>query len=350
MSATPRSGVRDPLSGLRPIAPLARGQLAVLVALIALTAGTWVVTVRQARSMDMPMGIAARGGATDAPDAADGSAPPAAEMNMDAMAMPEAEPDGMAMPGMAMPGMGNPPPAETVQAPADATVTSEPGMAMAGMSAEGWSRDGFVAFLGAWAVMMAAMMFPATAPMLLLFHRVQTRRQDQRPAFAPTWVFAAGYLLVWTAIGAVTYALVQLGSDLAGRLDAGERDTWAPIALGVTLLLAGVYQGTPLKRVCLRHCQSPLGFVIQHWRDGRFGPLRMGIRHGGYCLGCCWALFAVLVAAGVMSLAWMLLLTLVVFAEKVLPRGERTGLAVGAVLVILGLLVAAGATGMPWVA
>jgi len=114
------------------------------------------------------------------------------------------------------------------------------------------------------------------------------------------------------------------------------------------LLAAGAYQLTPLKRVCLRHCRSPFAFVAQHWQDGRLGALRMGLRHGGYCLGCCWALFAVLVAAGVMSLAWMLLLTLVVFAEKVLPRGERSSKAVGIAFLALGLLVATGVVAMPW--
>jgi hypothetical protein len=95
------------------------------------------------------------------------------------------------------------------------------------------------------------------------------------------------------------------------------------VALGATLLAVGAYQLTPLKRVCLTHCRSPFAFVAQHWRDGRLGPRQMGLRHGGYCLGCCWALFAVMVAAGVMSLAWMLLLTLLVFVEKELPQGRR---------------------------
>jgi predicted metal-binding membrane protein len=116
------------------------------------------------------------------------------------------------------------------------------------------------------------------------------------------------------------------------------------------LLVAGLYQLTPLKRVCLDHCRTPLGFVASHWRDGRLGALRMGIVHGAYCLGCCWALFAVLVAAGVMSLAWMLLLTLVVFAEKALPQGRRTAAVVGGALVVLGLAVAGGAVPMPWMA
>ena len=103
---------------------------------------------------------------------------------------------------------------------------------------------------------------------------------------------------------------------------------------------AGLYQFTPLKRVCLHHCRSPLAFVALYWRDGPLGAVRMGIVHGAFCFGCCWALFAILVVAGMMSLAWMLLLTLVVFVEKVFPHGQRVSAAVGVVLILLGLVVA----------
>ena len=126
--------------------------------------------------------------------------------------------------------------------------------------------------------------------------------------------------------------------------------TGAPIALGTALAMAGLYQFTPLKAACLGHCQSPVGFVMTHWRDGYGGALRMGLTHGAFCLGCCWALFAVLVAAGVMSLAWMLLLTLVVFAEKVLPVSRRAVQITGVSFLLLGLLVATGSTRFPWLA
>ena len=270
------------------------------------TLSAWALTVYQTETMGMDMGVVIRVGA---PTVAD---------------------DGMAMDGMVM------------EDPSPVT--------MVGMSAAEWSVGSAATFLGVWAVMMTAMMFPAVAPMLLLFQTVYAKRHVQGGTVVPTWVFAAGYLIVWTTIGAVTFVLVQLGSELAGRLGAADRETWAPIALGATLVLAGLYQLTPLKRVCLNHCRTPLGFVMTHWRDGRLGALRMGIAHGAFCLGCCWALFAVLVAAGVMSLAWMLLLTLVVFAEKVLPVGRRAGQVVGVALLVLGALVAAGATTMPWMA
>lgn len=285
---------------MRPATPLARGQLAVLLTIAVLTVGAWLLTLRQARTMDVPMGIVARAAA------------------------------GQKAGGMSMDGAGQ--------------------MAASGMAAASWSFAGLATFVAAWAVMMAAMMFPAATPMLLLFRRVYSQRRAQGGAFVPTWVFAAGYLFTWTVVGALAWAFVRLGSELAGRLSATERGTWGPLALGAVLVLAGLYQLTPLKRVCLDHCRTPLGFVMTHWRDGRLGALRMGIVHGAYCLGCCWALFAVLVAAGVMSLAWMLLLTLVVFAEKVLPAGRSTSRVVGIAFLALGIVVASGATGLPWTA
>ena len=312
-----------------PAKPLERGQLILFALLALLTAGAWALTVHQARTMDMPMGVVARGGADAAP-------------------APAAAPDGMAeMPGMeSMSGMAMEEPAQ-----GDAGTVAASGMTgMAGMDTGGWTWDGFATFITAWAVMMAAMMFPAAAPMLLLFRTVSASRRAKGGAAVPTWIFAAGYLLVWTGIGVLTWALVQAGSELAGRMSDAGRETWAPLALGAVLLGAGLYQLTPLKLVCLDQCRTPLGFVVSHWRDGRLGALRMGVRHGAYCLGCCWALFAVLVAAGVMSLAWMLLLTLVVFAEKVLPLGRWAPRAVGTAFLALAAVVAAGAIDLPWVA
>lgn len=300
-------------AGRRPRAIQEQGSLLLLASLVLLTVAAWALTVYQAQTMDMAMGIAARG-AADAP---------AEDDSMSGMAMDDPATD--AMDGMAS-------------------------ASMAGMSGMDWTWGALLTFVVAWAVMMAAMMFPAAAPMLLLFHATGNRRRAAGSAFVPTWVFALGYLAVWTVIGVVTWLLVQVGSELASRMSQAQRETWAPLALGGVLLLAGIYQFTPLKRICLRQCQTPLGFVMTHWREGTVGALRMGVVHGGYCLGCCWALFAVLVAAGVMSLAWMLLLTLVVFAEKVLPMGRWGSGAIGTAFLLLGGLVAAGATDLPWVA
>jgi predicted metal-binding membrane protein len=294
-----------------PLSSLERGQLALLLTLLVVTIGAWLLTIHQAQSMDMPMGVVVRGGSIASDQAV--------------------STDGMA--GM------------------DSTAMDDAGeMAAMGMAGAGWSLAGFVAFVVVWAVMMAAMMFPAAAPMLLLYRTVATQRQARGDAFVPTWVFAAGYLLVWTVVGALTWVLVQAASELAGRLGTAERATWVPIALGAVLMVAGLYQLTPLKQVCLDHCRSPFAFVMQHWREGYGGSLRMGLVHGLYCLGCCWALFAVLVAAGVMSLAWMLALTLIVFAEKILPIGRRTSQVVGVAFLVLGIVVASGAADLPWTA
>jgi predicted metal-binding membrane protein len=314
-----------------PANPVQRGQLLLLILLALLTAGAWAVTVHQARTMNMPMGVMIRGGGGGDPMS---DSPPASAGSGDMAGM-----DDMAsMPGMA-----------TDSSPeSDASQPVSAGMA--GMASAGWTWDGLTTFVIAWGVMMAAMMFPAAAPMLLLYRTVAMGRRARGGAFVPTWVFAGGYLLVWVGAGAVTWALVQLGSDVAGRIVETDRQRWAPIALGIVLLGAGLYQFTSLKGMCLRQCQSPVGFVMTHWRDGYRGALHMGVVHGLFCLGCCWALFAVLVAAGVMSLAWMLLLTLVVFLEKVVPRVEWGSRAVGFAFVALGVVVMAGAVDMPWMA
>jgi len=194
--------------------------------------------------------------------------------------------------------------------------------------------------------MMIAMMLPAAMPVILIFASAQARRDRQ--VAVPTWIFVAGYVLVWGAAGLLVYVLMQIATESVSHFASLDRSIWAPLALGATLIVAGLYQFTPLKQVCLHHCRSPFGFVAQYWQEGWVGALGMGVRHGLYCLGCCWALFAVLIAAGMMSLAWMLLLTLVIFAEKVLPHGPRTAAAVGVAFVALGVMVASGAVSMPW--
>ena len=199
-----------------------------------------------------------------------------------------------------------------------------------------FTLGGLGVFLAVWTVMMGAMMLPSAAPMILTFAAAQARRD--RNVAVPTWMFVTCYILVWGYAGLVVYVLLHAGKDLVDHLAWLES---GPLVLGVTLTLAGLYQFTPLKRLCLRHCRSPLAFVKQHWRDG---GAEMGFRHGLYCLGCCWAFFSVQVAAaGMMSIAWMLLITLVVFAEKILPHGPRISVAVALGLIALGLLVGTGA-------
>ncbi|MBX6368611.1 MAG: DUF2182 domain-containing protein [Rhodospirillales bacterium] len=219
-----------------------------------------------------------------------------------------------------------------------AVAPAMPGMAMGGMPGAAWSAGGAAFFLASWVVMMAAMMLPAAAPMIVLFDAARRSREGR--AALSTWIFVSGYLLVWLAAGVPAYAAIETANALgASWTDPAARVDRGSLVLGAILLGAGLYQFTPLKRVCLRHCRSPLAFFAQHWRDGRLGALRLGVLHGAYCLGCCWALFAVLVAVGVMSMGWMLLLTLVVFVEKVLPRGERVAAFFGVALVALGAVI-----------
>ncbi len=200
-------------------------------------------------------------------------------------------------------------------------------------------------FLAMWVAMMAAMMFPTAAPMILMFARVHAGKRRRGQSFVPTWVFTGAYLTLWVAFGAVAYLLAVAASALF-RHSGWLAGNTARIG-GAAIVLAGIYQLTPLKRVCLRHCRSPLAFVMQHWREGRAGSFLMGLRHGLYCLGCCWLLFVLLFPVGVMNIAAMALVTALIFAEKVLPAGERTARFAAATLIGYGTLVLAVPAALP---
>ncbi|HWP48170.1 MAG TPA: DUF2182 domain-containing protein [Candidatus Limnocylindrales bacterium] len=195
----------------------------------------------------------------------------------------------------------------------------------------------FVAFLFMWLSMMVAMMFPSAAPMILLFSRLVRQRKSQGQAFVPTWVFVAGYLVIWTAFGVIAYFVIWIVQSGSTRISDGYLLQPIRVGQGILLILAGLYQFSPLKTACLRHCQSPLGFIAQHWREGIAGALRMGLYHGAYCLGCCWGLMLVLFAVGLMNLTAMGLLTLIIFIEKVSRYGMILGRIVGVGLVGLGV-------------
>ena len=194
-------------------------------------------------------------------------------------------------------------------------------------------------FLTIWVVMMAAMMFPAAAPMILTFHQVQGAKRRRGQAFVSTWVFVAGYMMVWTWAGIAAYAGAQTAEGVA------ERIALSPIIAarigGALFIAAGLYQLTPLKDVCLSKCRTPITFIMTSWREGTAGAFHMGVAHGGYCLGCCWLLFVILFPLGIMNIAAMALLTLVVFAEKVLPWGRFTSRAIAVALVTYGIAVIA---------
>lgn len=265
-------------------------QVAVLVTLALLTAIAWVLTLTQLSSM------AEMGGSVGAPAAHDGGA----------------------MSGQ--PGMGGMPMGDrSMSQPAGL----EPGARL-------------VLYLGMWISMMAAMMLPAATPMILMFGTVYRTKRERGGAFVPTWVFVAGYLAVWAGFGAAAWGLGELGTGLAGANPLLRE--LGPRLAALAMLAAGAYQLTPLKERCLSHCRSPLSFVMQHWRPGISGALRMGAEHGVYCVGCCWVLFLLLVIVGLSSLPWMGLITLIVLAEKLLPHGRAVTLAVAVLLVGLGLL------------
>jgi predicted metal-binding membrane protein len=193
---------------------------------------------------------------------------------------------------------------------------------------------GAAGFIGAWVVMMAAMMLPSAAPLVLLYRAAGADRRA-----ANTVPLVAGYLLAWAVFGAFVYAAQQaLGAVVLASPTLADA---SPYAVAGILAIAGVYQFTPLKQACLRECRSPLDFLMHRWRGaGAFDALRLGVEHGAYCVGCCWGLMAVLVIAGAMSLLWVVLIALIIFVEKLMPFGERGARLTGAGLVLLAVLVA----------
>ena len=195
----------------------------------------------------------------------------------------------------------------------------------------------FPLFLAVWVVMMAAMMFPAAAPMVLTFHRVQSNQRQKGRPFVPTWIFIAGYMVVWTAAGVVAFCLALAGEWLARR--AGWPAATVARLGGAMLVAAGAYELTPLKALCLSKCRTPITFIMTSWRSGNGGAFRMGIEHGLYCLGCCWLLFLILFPLGMMNVAAMALLTALILAEKTFPRGKWTVQAAAALLIAYGAAV-----------
>jgi predicted metal-binding membrane protein len=212
---------------------------------------------------------------------------------------------------------------------------------MAGMDAGPGTDPGTLGFfLGVWVVMMAAMMFPSIAPMVVMHVRIQEGRRDRGHSvpIGATALFVAGYVITWTAAGLVGFGIFELGKALTGDIFAWENA--GPYLAGGVILLAAVYQLTPLKDVCLRHCRSPFMFLMTHWRAGRAGALRMGLIHGGWCVGCCWALMAALFALGVMSIGWMAFIAALIAIEKLLPWKAVANRGIAILLLALGLGVA----------
>jgi predicted metal-binding membrane protein len=195
-------------------------------------------------------------------------------------------------------------------------------------------------FVGIWVVMMAAMMFPSVAPTVALYSRM---RRD-RDVVAPL-IFTTGYVAAWGTAGVAAYGVFRLGRALLGdQLAWDQGGRW--LAGGI-LIVAALYELTPLKDVCLSKCRSPLGYLMGSWRNGRLGALRMGAGHGLWCLGCCWALMAALFALGVMSLAWMAIIAGVIALEKTLPYRRAATWGTAAFLLVLAVGVLAFPESVP---
>ena len=211
--------------------------------------------------------------------------------------------------------------------------------AMAGMAGMTPNVAEGTAFVLEWGVMMAAMMLPSAAPMILLYDTVRRRLSAEGERAIPAWAFGVTYVVIWTLTGLPVYAGYAAASALTMCC------TWfrgaAPYLVSGVLIAAGLYQLTPLKRACLAQCESPLSFLMTRWRAGHAATFLLAVKHALYCIGCCWALMLILVAAGTMGIWWVAGIALVVFAEKLLPRGQRVAKAVGVMLIGLGIAVAA---------
>ena len=215
---------------------------------------------------------------------------------------------------------------------------AEMGAAMgAALQIKPWTGFDFRLMFLMWAVMMVAMMVPGAAPMILLFAAIRRKQQERGHPFAPVSALVAGYVAVWSGFS-LAATLAQWGLERAALLSPMMVGT-SPILGGGLLVVAGLYQWTPLKQACLRHCRSPIHFLSHGLRKGSGGALVMGLEHGAFCVGCCWFLMGLLFVGGVMNLLWVAAIAVFVLFEKVLPFGVLGGRVTGAVLALAGLLV-----------
>lgn len=201
-----------------------------------------------------------------------------------------------------------------------------------------WNVGYAVLMFFMWWIMMIAMMLPSAAPMVLLHAKIARSSSARANMPAAPWStasFTLGYLLCWAAFSMVAVAL-QRAFESFGLLSPMMLNSTNTLFAGGILVLAGLYQMTPLKKACLEHCRSPIAFLSQNWRDGSGGALVLGLQHGVYCLGCCWGLMAILFFGGIMNLYWIIGLALIVFLEKLLPVGPRLGQITGALLLAWG--------------
>jgi predicted metal-binding membrane protein len=210
------------------------------------------------------------------------------------------------------------------------------GMGNAMLEATGisWAGRDFVLMFLMWAVMMVGMMVPSAFPMVLMFSFFNRNHRDKNGSFVSTSIFAAGYIVIWTAFS-LAATIVQWGLQSVGLLSPMMVSTSVAFS-GLVLVAAGIYQWTPVKNACLRNCQTPLGFLMTRWRDGVSGAFRMGLTHGAYCVGCCWILMGLLFVGGVMNLLSIAVLAMFVLLEKVTPPSPWLPRLTGTALIAWG--------------
>jgi len=198
-----------------------------------------------------------------------------------------------------------------------------------------WAVGTVVSMVIMWAIMMVGMMLPSASPMILVYAKVVRRKRELGRVSAPTSIFVLGYVVVWTVFS-IAAGLVQSALQDVALLSPMLVSTSGYLGGGL-FVLAGLYQLTPLKNACLRYCRSPMDFVLNHWREGRRGAFLMGLEHGAWCAGCCWAIMVLLFVLGVMNLAWVAALTVLVLVEKVIPGGEWVARGSGIAMLALGI-------------
>ncbi|MBI5949044.1 MAG: DUF2182 domain-containing protein [Chloroflexi bacterium] len=299
---------------------LDRVSLTIGAALLAVTVGAWAIVLTNNAAMD------------DEP--ATGSGMPA----MDDGAMDGAATEEHMMPDGEMTGMDTMSPREDLRMRIGVSQQ---------MDSWPWPAT-FAVFSGAWVAMMAGMMFPAAVPMAATYTRTARKTNGKGRAGLLVGLFVTSYILVWGVFGVAVYGLNELAGEAAARWDAV---TDAGPYIGGTLLIgAGIYQFTGFKGFCLSKCRSPLGFMLKEWRDGPAGALRMGVKHGLWCLGCCVGLMVGLIVAGVMSIGWMVTLGVLIFTEKVTKWGPQVARVTAVVMAAAGIALIVYGDGLPGMA
>ena len=198
-----------------------------------------------------------------------------------------------------------------------------------------WGSNDLLSALLMWFIMMTAMMLPSAMPMILIFSAYNKKRLLEGNQFVPTWIFVLGYLLIWFGFSILTTVLQFVLHNAA--IISIDMKVINPFISGLILIGAGIYQFAPIKNVCVKNCQSPFGFIMENWREGKIGSLIMGLHHGLYCVGCCWALMLLLFAAGIMNLLWIAVISIFVFLEKT-ARGYWLGRIAGLLLAVWGFV------------